>query len=201
VTELVFVRHGRTEINATGRLQGRLDASLDELGERQARALAAEVRRRSDSVAAVVSSPLRRALQTAAAFGAPIEVDERFVELDYGDLDGVRLTDVPAETWTEWRSDTSFRPPGGESLLDLGIRVRLGCEDWASRGVDGAVVIVSHVSPIKAAVAWALGVGDEVSWRMRLDPASITRIVADAAGSDVRPSLHSFNEGSHLLEL
>ena len=201
MTELVFVRHGRTEINATGRLQGRLDASLDELGDRQARALAAEVHRRSDSIAAVVSSPLRRALQTAAAFGAPIEVDERFVELDYGDLDGVRLADVPVETWAEWRSDPSFRPPGGESLLDLGIRVRLGCEDWASRGVDGAIVIVSHVSPIKAAVAWALGVGDGVSWRMRLDPASITRIVADGAGSDVRPSLHSFNEWSHLLEL
>jgi broad specificity phosphatase PhoE len=59
---------------------------------------------------------------------------------------------------------------------------------------DRDVVVVTHVSPIKAAVAWALGVGDEVAWRMWVGPASITRIgVADAV-----PSLRSFNEIGHL---
>jgi broad specificity phosphatase PhoE len=54
--------------------------------------------------------------------------------------------------------------------------------------------VVSHVSPIKAAVAWALGVGDEITWRMWVAPASITRIGC----SGPAPSLRSFNELAHL---
>jgi broad specificity phosphatase PhoE len=54
--------------------------------------------------------------------------------------------------------------------------------------------VVSHVSPIKAAVAWALGVGDEASWRIWVGPASITRI--GFAGRT--PSLRAFNELAHL---
>ena len=59
---------------------------------------------------------------------------------------------------------------------------------------DRTVVVVSHVSPIKAAVAWALGVGPEVAWRSHLDPASITRIAIGPAG----PVLRTFNEVAHL---
>ena len=52
------------------------------------------------------------------------------------------------------------------------------------------MVVVSHVSPIKAAIAWALGVGDEVGWRLFVRVASITRIAIGPGG----PTLHSFNE-------
>ncbi len=58
----------------------------------------------------------------------------------------------------------------------------------------GDVVVVSHVSPIKSAVAWALQVGDDVAWHMHLNLASICRI---AMGTD-GPVLHSFNELAHL---
>jgi broad specificity phosphatase PhoE len=61
---------------------------------------------------------------------------------------------------------------------------------------DGDVVVVSHVSPIKAAAAWALGVGDEVAWRMYVAQASITRIGVGGPGG--LPSLRSFNETAHL---
>ena len=56
------------------------------------------------------------------------------------------------------------------------------------------MVVVTHVSPIKAAVAWAMGVGDEVSWRMFVAPASVTRIAVGDRG----PSLHGFNDVAHL---
>jgi broad specificity phosphatase PhoE len=124
----------------------------------------------------VVCSPLRRARETAAALGLPFEVDDRWIELDYGELDGRPLAEVPADLWPRWRADVGFAPPGGESLAALGARVRAACADLAGEAAEADVVVVSHVSPIKAAVAWALGVGDELSWRLHVAPASVTRI-------------------------
>src|SRR5690606_21509774 len=124
---LIVVRHGRTAENAAGRLLGRPDVPLDELGPREAAArapLAAGAHR-------VVTSPLRRARDTASALGLPVSVDERFVELDYGDLEGVPLAEVPAATWQRWTADVDWAPSGGESLRALGARVRAACEDLA----------------------------------------------------------------------
>ncbi len=191
---LIVVRHGRTDANASGLLVGRrLDPGLDVLGERQAQALAAAL----PGAARVISSPLLRARQTAAAFGRPVEVDERWVELDYGDLDGTALRDVPPDVWAAWRSDPSLTPGGGESLVDLGTRVRAACADLTDEAAFTDIVVVTHVSPVKAALAWALGVGDEVSWRAFVAPASITRI----ATAGPRPSLHTFNGCAHLDDL
>src|SRR5205085_595599 len=71
-------------------------------------------------------------------------------------------------------------PAGGESLAAVGTRVRAACRELAGAAADGDVVVVSHVSPIKAAIAWALGVGDEVAWRMWVADAAVCRI--DTAG-------------------
>lgn len=183
---LVLVRHGQTDANARGLLLGRADPPLSELGRRQAAALAAHV----PTPARVVTSPLRRTRETAAVFGAPIDVDDRWIELDYGEFDGRPIGDVGAATWTAWRADPHFVPPGGESLVTLGARVRSACEELVDEARDHDVVVVSHVSPIKAAIAWTLDVGDEVSWRLFVQVASITRVVIGPAG----PALHSFNE-------
>jgi len=188
---LIIVRHGRTDANASGLLVGRrLDPALDALGKRQAAALAAAM----SGPARVISSPLQRTRQTAAAFGQPVDIDERWIELDYGDLDGTPLRDVPADVWTAGQADPSLAPGGGESLVDLGVRVRAACADLVEEAGRRDVVVVTHVSPVKAALAWALGVGDEVSWRAFVAPASITRI----ATSGPRPSLHTFNACAHL---
>ncbi|HEX4901699.1 MAG TPA: histidine phosphatase family protein [Acidimicrobiales bacterium] len=187
---LILVRHGRTDANRAGLLLGRLDVALDATGERQAAAVAAAL----GTPDRVVSSPLGRARATAAAFGRPVEVDDRWVELDYGDLDGTPLRDVPAARWGSWREDPAWRPPGGESLAELGVRVRGACADLVEEARERDVVVVSHVSPIKAAAAWAMGVGDEVSWRLFLSPASITRVGIGPHG----PSLHGFNDVAHL---
>lgn len=190
---LTIVRHGRTDANRSGLLLGRLDVGLDPLGEAQARALADVL----GPVDRVVASPLQRARDTARALAVPVEVDERWIELDYGAFDGTPLADVPPETWARWRSDVDFAPPGGESLRSLGIRVRDACESLREDATDGHVVVVTHVSPVKAAAAWAMGVGDEVSWRMFVAPASITAIAIGPRG----PSLHGFNAVAHLLHL
>lgn len=192
MTSLVVIRHGRTAANAAGLLLGRLDPELDSLGRRQAVALAAAVRATTGPIAELVCSPLTRTRQTAAAFDCPVTVDDRFVEVDYGSWDGRPLAEISAEMWAAWRGDPHFRPEGGESLDEVERRVAAACRDWAGRVLDGAVVVVTHVSPLKAAVSWALGA--DVVWQTRVDPASITRIDVDAG----RPTLRSFNETGHL---
>jgi probable phosphoglycerate mutase len=191
---LIIIRHGRTEANANARLLGRLDLPLDELGERQAALLAACLLGTTTHIDRVVSSPLQRTRQTAAALGLPVEIDERFVEVDYGDYDGMPLTDIPPDLWATWRSDPDFTPPGGESLAALQRRVSSALDDLADAARRETIVVATHVSPIKASVAWALGVGDEVTWRLFVQPASITRIIV----RDTGPVLQSFNETSHL---
>jgi broad specificity phosphatase PhoE len=179
---IAFVRHGQTELNATGRLQGRLDVPLSALGEQQAAAVAAGFA--SAPVTRVVSSPLQRAVATATAIadehGLAVEIDRRLVELDYGDWDGRALADVPAEAWAAWRTEAGFAPPGGETLADVAARVASFCRDVLD---DTLVIAVSHVSPIKAAVCNALQVDDRVTWRMQLDVAAVTRIGRRPDGS------------------
>lgn len=187
---LILLRHGRTEANKQGLLQGRIDPDLDDLGRQQAERAAQFI----GAPDRVIASPLARAQQTASAFGVPVETDERFIELDYGDWEGKPVRDVPAETWAAWREDLDMRPPGGETLKELGLRVRTGLDALATDASQQTIVVVSHVSPIKAAVAWALGVGDEVTWRTYLGQASITEIATGAAG----PRLMSFNGTAHL---
>ena len=192
--ELILVRHGQTDANAAGLLQGRIDLSLNALGRRQADDVSRSLSGLTAEGAAVITSPLARARETAAALGAPVLIDERWIELDYGDFDGRPLGDVPSEVWVRWRSDASFVPAGGESIASLGRRVRAACDALAATQPESITVVVSHVSPIKAAVAWALGVDDAVTWRMHLDQASITRIRIGGA----TPALVRFNDVNHL---
>lgn len=187
---LILLRHGRTVANANGLLQGRVDNQLDDIGRAQAVAAATALR----GPRKVVSSPLRRAVQTAEAFGVPVEVDPRWIELDYGEWDERPLRQVAPEEWAMWRADVAFRPPGGESLVDLQDRVEEAIADLAEEAAAGDVVVVTHVSPIKAAAAWALGVGPEATWRMQVSQAAITRVRTGAPG----PALLSFNEVWHL---
>jgi broad specificity phosphatase PhoE len=183
-------RSSRSGHGAAGELLGRRDVSLDDEGRAQAEAIATAV----PAAVEVVSSPLARAVETAEALGPDRTIDERWIELDYGDLDGMPLADVDAAVWRQWRSDADFAPAGGESLRRLGRRVAAACQDLRELARSTDVVVVSHVSPIKAAVAWALDVGVEVSWRTFVAPASISTVRFERFG----PVLASFNETAHL---
>jgi broad specificity phosphatase PhoE len=188
---LIIVRHGQTDANARGVLLGRADPALDAIGRTQASSVAAALAPlRRDT--RIISSPLRRARETASIIAreGDVEIDERWIELDYGTFEGTPVVDVPEETWKRWRADASYAPGGGESLRALGQRVNESCDELIADSVTRDVIVVTHVSPVKAATAWALDVGDEVAWRMYVAPGSITRIAPRPWGR----VLTSFNE-------
>jgi len=191
---LILVRHGESDANARGLLLGRTDAELTQAGREQAAAARSLL---TGPVAEVRTSPLSRARDTAEllALGLPVKVDERWVEVDYGEFECQPLHGIPAEVWQQWRSDRDFRPEGGETLAEVDTRISAACEELfaadgtGARRPDGDVVVVSHVTPIKAAVAWALGATD-LYWRLHLRTASVTRI----GWNRDAPILHGFNE-------
>ncbi len=112
---LTLLRHGRTTANAGGLLQGRVDHALDETGRAQAAAAAAVI----GAVDRVISSPLLRARQTAEAFGLTPEIDDRWIELDYGEWDGRPIADLPRAPGSDGDAiSTSVHPtakPSGNS--------------------------------------------------------------------------------------
>lgn len=189
---IAFVRHGETTANRAGRLLGRADPALTAVGRSQAAAVGAALATGPQPVA-VVTSPLQRAVETATIIATHIalevERDDRLIEIDYGEWDERGFEDVPADALRRWRADPTLAPPGGESLAAVHARTAECTAELLERAGDGLVIAVSHVSPIKAAVAWALQTGPEIAWRMRLDLGSITRI-------DRGPVVLSFNERS-----
>lgn len=196
---LIIVRHGRTAFNARGLLQGRTDNPLDDVGRRQAdevgRYLKESLSRDSSSAdIVVICSPLVRAQQTAHAIAtemsSDIVIDDRWIELDYGVYEGMRQVDVPSEIWATWRQDPHFAPEAGETLHAVQQRVSAACDDLSRQLQGRTAVIVTHVSPIKSSIAWALGVDVGIGWRTQLDTASMSRIRLTVNG----PVLQTFNE-------
>ena len=190
---ILLVRHGETAANRARLALGRADPPLTERGRDQADALARALG--EFGVHRIITSPLQRARETAAAIATAldltVDVDDRLVEMDYGEWDERSFSEFPPEDLARWRRDATFAPPGGESLLAVGERVAALCQEL----VEGPpVILVSHVSPIKAAALWAMDADPLLAWRMHLDVASISRI-----GAPNRvPCLLGFNETSHL---
>ena len=192
---LIIARHGRTTANALGLLQGRIDNPIDDAGRAQAEAIARAI----GSADVIVSSPLLRCVETAAPLldvgpAESVEVDNRWIELDYGAWEAKPIGDVSPATWAQWRADADFAPPGGESLNELNARVGAACDDLVELATVAVVVVFTHVSPIKAAMRWALGVDEEISWRLHVAQAQISRIAIRGG----RPAITSFNDTSHL---
>ena len=139
-TRLVLVRHAQTDESARGRCYGRLDVQLSPRGLRQAQALADTLA--GLPLAAVYSSPLVRALDTArplaAARGLEPAVLEGLAELDFGEVEGLAYDEIEAERpelFHAWMDDPArVRFPGGESLADLRARVPTAPSPRGGRG-------------------------------------------------------------------
>lgn len=198
-TRLVLVRHGSTEHSAELRFSGRNGLALDSAGSAQATALAG---RSYGEVAAVVSSPMRRAAQTAeaiaGALGLPVTTNDDLAELDFGVFEGLTSAEAreryPVEL-AAWYGSADVAPPGGESLAALAHRVRRGRDAVVAAHPDRTIVVVTHVSPIKTLVRAALDAPFPSLFRMHLDTASVSALDYFADGS---PSLRLFNDTSHL---
>jgi broad specificity phosphatase PhoE len=191
---IILARHGQTEANRDGLLVGRIDPPLTALGMEQADRLAGALA--GSGAVRVVSSPLARTMTTAGAIagalGLEVEADDRIIEMDYGAWDGTPLMDVPIDTWRAWRTDPDFRPPDGESLRDVSRRVGAVMGEWLT--TDETIIAVTHVSPIKAALTWALGAPDQMVWRMYVEVASISRVGLRQGA----PCMLGFNDTAHL---
>jgi broad specificity phosphatase PhoE len=150
LSRLVLWRHGETDYNASGRMQGQLDAVLTQIGWNQARFAVPALARFSPDL--VVASDLRRATDTATVFtnatGVPLRIDKRLRETNLGIWQGMTSSQVD-EQWPGsrriWQTDPTFSPPGGESRVEVATRAYevIADLDRADDGVSTAM-ICSH---------------------------------------------------------
>ncbi len=200
-TTTVLLRHGETHLSAERRFAGRGDIPLTETGKLQAKAAAQRLAARG-GVELIVTSPLQRARLTAeavaAATGAPVQVDEGWIEADFGEWEGLSYAEAlerwPAEV-TAWMNDTSVAPPGGESFATAGRRVLAALDRLLDRSEPGRVVVVSHVTPMKTVLRHALLAPPVALRRMHLDVACLCEVDWYADGPVV---VRSFNDTGHL---
>jgi probable phosphoglycerate mutase len=199
VTTVLLVRHGLTA--ATGHtLSGWTPGiPLDERGQAQARALGSRLA--GLPLDAIISSPLDRCQQTAAAVAEAgqdrpaIQTDERLGECRYGDWTGQELKVLAKDPlWKVVQAHPSaVRFPGadGEAMLDMQHRAVAAVRDWNTRLGDKATyVICSHGDVIKAIIADSLGLHLDLSQRIQADPCSLTVI----RYTSLRPFLLRMND-------
>ena len=199
-TVTLLLRHGQTPMSVQKRYAGRTDAPLTDTGVRQA--VAAAKRLAPAGIAAIVTSPLQRAVRTAeevaAATGVPVLTDDGFRETDFGAWEGLTFAEV-RERWpsevTRWLADPDVAPPGGESFAAVSERVTAALHRVLAGREGQTVLIVSHVTPIKMLVAAALLAPSAALYRMHLDVAALCEIDWYADGPAV---LRSFNDTAHL---
>ena len=202
-TTVLLVRHGQTA--TTGKvLPGRAKGlHLADTGRGQAERVAERIGELT--VAAVYSSPLERARETAApiaaAAGTKVKVDRGLIECDFGEWTGAQLGALMKRP--EWRTvqqaPSTFRFPGGESFPEMQYRIT-GALDRLRREHAGATIVcVSHADPIKAAIAQALGTPLDLFQRIVINTCSVSAITWLGGGPPIVLAVNS--TGASLKEL
>jgi len=181
---LFLVRHAEALANPDLRYLGSRDDPLTERGQWQAQQLAHAFA--PLALAAVYTSPLTRAVATALPIAEPhglsIISEPRLVEAAMGTWEGLRRAEILARSaddaarHRQWEADPTCAPPGGESLAAVQARVVACVRDLAERHAGAAVVLVSHVGPIKALVCTAMEVPLTTGQRLFLDSATVSVI-------------------------
>jgi probable phosphomutase (TIGR03848 family) len=207
VATVLLLRHGRTTSNADGTLAGRGAAALDDTGVAQA--LAVGERLKGVPLASVVSSPVRRCLQTvelALPSVSPV-IDGGLTECGYGDWEGQQLKHLAKDPL--WRvvqqhpAAVTFPGVEGESMAAMSSRAVAAVRMWDARvtqdhGPDALWLACSHGDVIKAIVADALGLHLDLFQRIVVEPASVT-VIRYTVG---RPFLVRLNDtGGSLTSL
>ena len=150
----------------------------------------------------VVSSPLPRATQTAepiaAAHGVPVEIDDGLIETDFGTWEGLTFgeaTERDPELMARWLNSPDVAPPDGESFVTVGERVRAAQQRIAAAHSGRRLLVVSHVTPIKMLLRFALDAPPQAMFRIHLDTASVSIVDYLANGG---ASVRLVNDTSHL---
>ena len=202
-TTLVLLRHGETAGSVAKLFSGRggHDHELTPLGRTQARLAGQLLAATRHGIGAIVASPLRRCLETAAyaaeELGLEISIEEGFAESAFGEWDGLTYEQV-AERWPgllrDWLNSTSVAPPGGESMEALESRVLAARDRVISAHLGATVLVVAHVNPIKSLVRVALDAPPHAVYRMAMAPASVSEIDYYPDGTGV---LRGFGLSAH----
>ena len=168
--EVVLVRHGETEWSAALRHTGRTDLPLTSAGEEEARAVGEALRGRE--FALVLSSPLRRALDTASLAGLAPQVRGDLAEWDYGEYEGLTTAQIRETVldWTIWR----YGARGGESGAEVGARVNRVIAEILQ--VDGDVLVFAHGHLLRVLCARWLGLEPSDGRLFALDPATLSTL-------------------------
>lgn len=205
-TTLLLLRHGETALTPEKRLSGSggSDPELSETGRRQAEAAARMLVARG-GVRAVVSSPLRRARQTAEIaarrLGLEVRVDGGLTEADFGAWEGLTFAEVGERYPDElaaWRASPAAVPGGtGETFTSVAHRAALSRDRLLARYAGQTVLVVSHVGVLRTLVRLALGAPPESLFRMELSAASLSAVAYDGDGN---ASVRSLNDTSHLAD-
>ena len=193
-TTVILVRHGVTEHTVEKRFSGGLASAnpgLSEEGRAQARATGGWLAPLAGRVDALISSPVRRARETADILGELLEreVEEEpgFAEMEFGGWDGLTFAEV-AETRKDeldsWLGSLDVAPGGGESFREVEKRVLAALDRLLAERAGQTVIVVSHVTPIKTLVAHAVQAPLESVYRMELTPASVSVVTFFRGGPD-----------------
>ncbi|MEU5853212.1 bifunctional RNase H/acid phosphatase [Saccharopolyspora shandongensis] len=185
-TKMLLLRHGQTPMSVDRRYSGRGDVALTPLGERQVRAAGKRLAAMDgvitpDGIAPVIASPLTRTRQSAQAVvdatGGELHFHDGLLETDFGDWEGLTFGEASEQfpqLHRKWLGDPSIVPPGGESLDAVYERVTAARDDLLTRYAGQTIIVVSHVTPIKALLRLALDVGPSMFYRLHLDLASLS---------------------------
>lgn len=183
-TTLVLVRHGATSYTNEKRFSGGLASAnpgLTDEGRAQMRATADWLAPLGGRISAVVTSPVRRAVESAAIvaerLGLPLQEEPGFAEMEFGRWDGLTFEEVGQRYPDEldaWLGALDVAPDGGESFRAVEARTLEALRRVLAAHAGGTVVLVTHVTPIKTLVADALGAPLEALFRMELSAASVT---------------------------
>ena len=206
-TRLLLLRHGQTEMSVERRYSGRGDVPLTELGRAQAAAAAKRLAATDGlvvdgEVVPIIASPLTRTMQTAQAvadaLGGRVETHPGLIETDFGEWEGLTFAEAAErdpELHRRWLGDPSVPPPGGESFDTVHRRVRRARDELITRYGGRTLVLVSHVTPIKALLRMGLDAGPSLLFRLHLDLAALS--IAEFY-PDGNASVRLVNDTSHL---
>ena len=197
-----LVRHGESEWNREGRIQGHADAPLNELGRRQVDLLSK--RMAEESIDAAYSSDLSRAVDTAIGVleerDVPLTTDLDLREFSYGSWEGLTLQEVEAQDPELFaarftRGDNAFSAPGGETSADILKRAQRFLDGMAERhSPDEDILVVAHGGSVRALALCLLGLTDESFWKLRTGNASVSIISNQTRGR----VLELWNDTHHL---
>jgi len=182
MTKLMLIRHGDTDWNVGEIFRGRVDVELNEIGVKQAELLAKHLA--DERIAAIYSSPLKRALKTTETIAKPHSIDVTIapglIDFDYGEWQGLSHDTVKEKyrvLYDEWLNNPHLvKVPKGESLDDVRERV-LRLIDRVIIKHEGTVVLVSHRVIGKVLICALLGLDNSHFWNIRLDTCGITTFI------------------------